>query len=105
MEKSFIEYGISTTSTTNNIQNRKSYFSIPTGLSHSLTNTKKKRKYLNIFFEQNMKLISPKVKKRRKLHQRFYLKKFQNFEVKEKKKCKDRHFDFDKSVNRNRNRN
>ena len=39
VEKSFIEYGISTTSTVNNIQNRKSYFSVPTGLSHSLTNT------------------------------------------------------------------
>ena len=39
VEKSFIEYGISTTSTSNNIQNRKSYFSVPMGLSHSLTNT------------------------------------------------------------------
>ena len=39
VEKSFIEYGISTTSTSNNLQNRKSYFSVPTGLSHSLTNT------------------------------------------------------------------
>ena len=39
VEKSFIEYGISTLSTLNNIQNRKSYFSIPTSLSHSLTNT------------------------------------------------------------------
>ena len=39
LEKSFIEYGISTTSTSNNIQQRKSYFSIPTSLSHSLTNT------------------------------------------------------------------
>ena len=39
VEKSFIEYGISTTSTSNNLQNRKSYFSVPTGLSHSLNNT------------------------------------------------------------------
>ena len=39
VEKSFVEYGISTTSTSNNIQNRKSYFSVPMGLSHSLTNT------------------------------------------------------------------
>ena len=39
VEKSFIEYGISTVSTSNNLQNRKSYFSVPTGLSHSLTNT------------------------------------------------------------------
>ena len=39
VEKSFIEYGISSTSTSNNIQNKKSYFSIPMGLSHSLTNT------------------------------------------------------------------
>ena len=39
VEKSFIEYGISSTSTSNNIQNRKSYFSVPMGLSHSLTNT------------------------------------------------------------------
>ena len=39
IEKSFVEYGISTTSTSNNIQNRKSYFSVPMGLSHSLTNT------------------------------------------------------------------
>ena len=39
VEKSFVEYGISTTTTSNNIQQRKSYFSVPTGLSHSLTNT------------------------------------------------------------------
>ena len=39
IDKSFVEFGISTTSTSNNIQNRKSYFSVPTGLSHSLTNT------------------------------------------------------------------
>ena len=39
VEKSFVEYGISTTSTSNNIQQRKSYFSVPMGLSHSLTNT------------------------------------------------------------------
>ena len=39
VEKSFIEYGISTTSTSNNLQNRKSYFSVPTALSHTLTNT------------------------------------------------------------------
>ena len=39
IERSFIEYGISTTNTSNNIQNRKSYFSVPMGLSHSLTNT------------------------------------------------------------------
>ena len=39
IEKSFIEYGISTVSTSNTLQNRKSYFSVPTGLSHSLTNT------------------------------------------------------------------
>lgn len=39
LEKSFIEFGISTVSTSNNIQNRKTYFSIPMGLTHSLTNT------------------------------------------------------------------
>ena len=39
VEKSFIEYGISSTSTSNNIQNRKTYFSVPMSLSHSLTNT------------------------------------------------------------------
>ena len=39
VEKSFVEYGISTTSTSNNIQNKKTYFSVPTSLSHSLTNT------------------------------------------------------------------
>ena len=39
VEKSFIEYGISTLSTSNNLQNRKSYFSVPTSLSHTLTNT------------------------------------------------------------------
>ena len=39
VEKSFVEYGISTVSTNCNIQLRKSYFSVPMGLSHSLTNT------------------------------------------------------------------
>ena len=39
LERGFIEYGISTTTTTNNIQNRKSYFSIPTGLSHVFNNS------------------------------------------------------------------
>ena len=39
IEKSFVEFGIGTMSTSNNIQNRKSYFSVPMGLSHSLTNT------------------------------------------------------------------
>ena len=39
LERGFIEYGISSTTTSNNIQNRKSYFSIPTGLSHVLNNS------------------------------------------------------------------
>ena len=39
LERGFIEYGISTTTTSNNIQNRKSYFSIPTGLSHVFNNS------------------------------------------------------------------
>ena len=39
LERGFIEYGISTTTTSNNIQNRKSYFSIPTSLSHVFNNS------------------------------------------------------------------
>ena len=39
LERGFIEYGISSTTTSNNIQNRKSYFSIPTGLSHVFNNS------------------------------------------------------------------
>ena len=39
LERGFIEYGISSTTTANNIQNRKSYFSIPTGLSHVFNNS------------------------------------------------------------------
>ena len=39
LERSVIEYGLSTITTSNSIQTRKSYFSIPTGLSYPLTNT------------------------------------------------------------------
>ena len=39
LERGFIEYGISSTTTSNNLQNRKSYFSIPTGLSHVFNNS------------------------------------------------------------------
>ena len=39
LERGFIEYGISSTTTANNIQNRKSYFSIPTSLSHVFNNS------------------------------------------------------------------
>ena len=39
LERGFIEFGISSTTTANNIQNKKSYFSIPTGLSHILNNS------------------------------------------------------------------
>ena len=39
LERGFIEYGISSTTSSNNIQNRKSYFSIPTGLSHLFNNS------------------------------------------------------------------
>ena len=39
LERGFIEYGLSTTTTSNNAQNRKSYFSIPTGLFHVFNNS------------------------------------------------------------------
>lgn len=39
LEKSFIDYGISTNTTSNNIQQRKSYFSVSMGLTNALTNT------------------------------------------------------------------
>ena len=39
LERGFIEFGLSSTTSANNIQNTKSYFSIPTGLSHSFNNS------------------------------------------------------------------
>ena len=37
LERGFIEYGLSSTTKSNNIQSTKAYFSIPTGLSNSFT--------------------------------------------------------------------
>ena len=39
LERGYIEFGISSTTSSNNIQNRKSYFSIPTSLSHVMNNS------------------------------------------------------------------